>query len=214
MVRVSTGTSWVVNFALFRCYRPVIYTRTRYRLYRNTFTVSFSAHYCPRPWTVLRFAYENTRTANGLFPIQRQVRPRLQADIVRKWFAVAEMTLEAHNAPLLGTLAGEEWARCLVPKHRLRSRPFGYRASALWALHDLWALHSTRRRPHTYTRRRGPRGVACRGQWRIGARAPVRRQSMPAIYPAAHFISEVDKSRSPRAVLCGAATISGEGVNR
>ena len=27
MVRVSSRTSWVVNFALFRCYRPVIYTR-------------------------------------------------------------------------------------------------------------------------------------------------------------------------------------------
>jgi len=27
MVRVSIRTSWVVNFALFRCYRPVIYTR-------------------------------------------------------------------------------------------------------------------------------------------------------------------------------------------
>jgi len=26
MVRVSITTSWVVNFALFRCYRPVIYT--------------------------------------------------------------------------------------------------------------------------------------------------------------------------------------------
>ena len=29
MVRVSIRTSWVVNFALFRCYRPVIYTRTK-----------------------------------------------------------------------------------------------------------------------------------------------------------------------------------------
>jgi len=27
LVRVSNRTSWVVNFALFRCYRPVIYTR-------------------------------------------------------------------------------------------------------------------------------------------------------------------------------------------
>ena len=27
MVRVSIRTSWVVNFALFRCCRPVIYTR-------------------------------------------------------------------------------------------------------------------------------------------------------------------------------------------
>jgi len=27
MVKVSVGTSWVVNVALFRCYRPVIYTR-------------------------------------------------------------------------------------------------------------------------------------------------------------------------------------------
>jgi len=27
MVRVSIRTSWVVNFALFCCYRPVIYTR-------------------------------------------------------------------------------------------------------------------------------------------------------------------------------------------
>jgi len=27
MVRVSLRTSWVVNFALFRCYWPVIYTR-------------------------------------------------------------------------------------------------------------------------------------------------------------------------------------------
>jgi len=27
MVRVSIRTSWVVNFTLFRCYRPVIYTR-------------------------------------------------------------------------------------------------------------------------------------------------------------------------------------------
>jgi len=27
LVRVSIRTNWVVNFALFRCYRPVIYTR-------------------------------------------------------------------------------------------------------------------------------------------------------------------------------------------
>jgi len=27
VVRVSIRTRWVVNFALFRCYRPVIYTR-------------------------------------------------------------------------------------------------------------------------------------------------------------------------------------------
>jgi len=27
MVRVSIRTSWVANFAPFRCYRPVIYTR-------------------------------------------------------------------------------------------------------------------------------------------------------------------------------------------
>ena len=27
LVRVSIRTSWVANFALFRCYRPVIYTR-------------------------------------------------------------------------------------------------------------------------------------------------------------------------------------------
>ena len=27
MVRVSIRASWVVNFALFRCYRSVIYTR-------------------------------------------------------------------------------------------------------------------------------------------------------------------------------------------
>jgi len=27
LVRVSIRTSWMVNFALFRCYRPVIYTR-------------------------------------------------------------------------------------------------------------------------------------------------------------------------------------------
>ena len=27
LVRVSIRTRWVVNFALFRCYRPVIYTR-------------------------------------------------------------------------------------------------------------------------------------------------------------------------------------------
>jgi len=26
LVRVSIRTNWVVNFALFRCYRPVIYT--------------------------------------------------------------------------------------------------------------------------------------------------------------------------------------------
>jgi len=29
LVRVSIRTSWVVNLALFRCYRPVIYTRPR-----------------------------------------------------------------------------------------------------------------------------------------------------------------------------------------
>ena len=29
MVRVSIRTSWVVNFTLFRCYRPVIYTRPK-----------------------------------------------------------------------------------------------------------------------------------------------------------------------------------------
>jgi len=27
MVRVSIRARWLVNFALFRCYRPVIYTR-------------------------------------------------------------------------------------------------------------------------------------------------------------------------------------------
>jgi len=27
MVRVSIRRCWVVNFALFRCYRPIIYTR-------------------------------------------------------------------------------------------------------------------------------------------------------------------------------------------
>jgi len=35
MVRVSIRTSWVVNFALFRCYRPVIYTRPA-ELYSTT----------------------------------------------------------------------------------------------------------------------------------------------------------------------------------
>jgi len=30
LVRVSIRTSWVVNFALFRCYRPVIYTRPKF----------------------------------------------------------------------------------------------------------------------------------------------------------------------------------------
>jgi len=30
LVRVSIRTSWVVNFALFRCYRPVIHTRPVY----------------------------------------------------------------------------------------------------------------------------------------------------------------------------------------
>jgi len=29
LVRVSIRTSWVVNLALFRCYRPVIYTRPK-----------------------------------------------------------------------------------------------------------------------------------------------------------------------------------------
>jgi len=29
MVRVSIRTSWVVNFAIFRCYQPVIYTRPK-----------------------------------------------------------------------------------------------------------------------------------------------------------------------------------------
>ena len=29
MVRVSIKTSWVVNFAILRCYRPVIYTRPK-----------------------------------------------------------------------------------------------------------------------------------------------------------------------------------------
>ena len=29
MVRVTIRTSWVVNFTLFRCYRPVIYTRPK-----------------------------------------------------------------------------------------------------------------------------------------------------------------------------------------
>jgi len=33
MVRVSIGTRWVVNFALFRCYRPVIYTCQSSRLH-------------------------------------------------------------------------------------------------------------------------------------------------------------------------------------
>ena len=31
MVRVSIRTRWVANFALFRCYRPIIYTRTGWR---------------------------------------------------------------------------------------------------------------------------------------------------------------------------------------
>jgi len=30
MVRVNIRTSWVVNLALFRCYRPVIYTRPQF----------------------------------------------------------------------------------------------------------------------------------------------------------------------------------------
>jgi len=30
VVRVSIRTSWVVNFALFRCYRPVIHTRRHF----------------------------------------------------------------------------------------------------------------------------------------------------------------------------------------
>jgi len=33
LVRVSIRTSWVVNFALFRCYRPVIYTRFNAQIY-------------------------------------------------------------------------------------------------------------------------------------------------------------------------------------
>jgi len=37
MVRVSIRTSWVVNFALFRCYRPVIYTRPTSLLERGYF---------------------------------------------------------------------------------------------------------------------------------------------------------------------------------
>ena len=36
LVRVSIRTSWVVNFALFRCYRPVIYTRSDMRLFTLT----------------------------------------------------------------------------------------------------------------------------------------------------------------------------------
>ena len=32
MVRVSIRTSWVVNFALFCCYWPVIYTHPRVQL--------------------------------------------------------------------------------------------------------------------------------------------------------------------------------------
>ena len=32
MVAVSIRTSWVVNFALFCCYRPVIYTRPNVNL--------------------------------------------------------------------------------------------------------------------------------------------------------------------------------------
>jgi len=35
MVRVSIRTSWVVNFALFRCYRPVIYTRPDLDIWHN-----------------------------------------------------------------------------------------------------------------------------------------------------------------------------------
>ena len=35
LVRVSIRTSWVVNFALFLCYRPVIYTR-RYDFRKRT----------------------------------------------------------------------------------------------------------------------------------------------------------------------------------
>jgi len=53
MVRVSIRTSWVVNFALFRCYRPVIYTRPFVLLYfihtsnENTqyFTIAFHVVY-------------------------------------------------------------------------------------------------------------------------------------------------------------------------
>jgi len=40
MVRVSITISWVVNFAIFRCYRPVIYTHPLRRVFLRNFTVS------------------------------------------------------------------------------------------------------------------------------------------------------------------------------
>jgi len=49
MVRVSIRTSWVVNFALFRCYRPVIYTRPI--VLKNNTTLIYhvdSCLHCPR----------------------------------------------------------------------------------------------------------------------------------------------------------------------
>ena len=42
MVRVSIRTSWVMNFALFRCYRPVIYTCP----YLENETFYFDAAFC------------------------------------------------------------------------------------------------------------------------------------------------------------------------
>ena len=49
MVRVSIRTRWVVNFALVRCYRPVIYTRPRNPLPKSCNPVYIHAHtvtYC------------------------------------------------------------------------------------------------------------------------------------------------------------------------
>jgi len=42
LVTVSIRSSWVVNFALFRCYRPVIYTRPMFSLFADLIFIANS----------------------------------------------------------------------------------------------------------------------------------------------------------------------------
>jgi len=64
MVRVSIRTSWVVNFALFRCFRPVIYTRPVVCINIIFTSWCIDARNCLRPRTVHRFGYSGQNKAH------------------------------------------------------------------------------------------------------------------------------------------------------
>ena len=48
MVRVSIRTSWVANFALFGCYRPVNFTRPHTRIFTTLFVIVLYLTCIPR----------------------------------------------------------------------------------------------------------------------------------------------------------------------